>query len=171
MYQKRIRMVYCFLFRREDVIINLLVFIRACYRVGIIGACFGKGRKMKRKMIVIGAAAIAAVALFFAGWYVMFMYFGTGPTFPFIKVENVDVEKLDQVAVADNSLIGEAETEEEALEIAKQYGIEFVSFENGLALYHTEEDPFEVVARGQENGYPQLTVNFTRIGYDTDKLQ
>lgn len=75
---------------------------------------------------------------------------------------------MNQMTVADNSLMSEAETEEEAKKIAEQYGIEFISFENGLALYHTEDDPFEVIARGQENGFPQLSINFTRTGYDTN---
>lgn len=75
---------------------------------------------------------------------------------------------MNQMTVADNSLMSEAETEEAAREIAEQYGIEFISFENGLALYHTEDDPFEVIARGQENGFPQLSINFTRTGYDTN---
>ncbi len=128
---------------------------------------------MKKKMIVIGAVAIIAVIAFFAGWYVMFMQFGRGPAFPFVKLQEIDIDigNMDQVLVADNSLMAEAETEEEARKIAEQYGIEFVSYENGFALYHTEEDPFEVVARGEENGYPQLTVNFTRTGYDTNELK
>lgn len=126
---------------------------------------------MKKKMIVIGVVIIAAVIVFFAGWYVMFVHFGRGPTFPFLKVQNLDSESMDQVNIAENSLMSAAETEEEAREIAEQYGIEFVSFENGFALYHTEEDPFEVIARGEENGYPPLSVNFTRIGYDTNALQ
>lgn len=126
---------------------------------------------MKKKMIVIGVVIIAAVIVFFAGWYVMFVHFGRGPTFPFLKVQNLDLESMDQVNIAENSLMSAAETEEEAREIAEQYGIEFVSFENGFALYHTEEDPFEVIARGEENGYPPLSVNFTRIGYDTNALQ
>lgn len=98
----------------------------------------------------------------------MFMYFGRGPAFPFLKVQEMDMGSMDQMTVADNSLMSEAETEEEARKIAEQYGIEFISFENGFALYHTEDDPFEVIARGQENGFPQLSINFTRTGYDTN---
>lgn len=51
------------------------------------------------------------------------------------------------------------ETEEEALEIAELYGIEFVSLEYGVATFHTEEDPASVVKRGLENGWPKLTIN------------
>ena len=126
---------------------------------------------MKRKMFTIIIGIIGIIVLVLVGWYVMFMNFGMGPAFPFVKVQKMNLESVDQVMIADNSLMSETETEEAAREIAEQYGIEFISFENGIALYHTEEDPFEVIARGQENGYPQLSVNFIRTGYDTDGVQ
>ena len=53
-------------------------------------------------------------------------------------------------------------------QVQEQYGIEFVSFENGLALFRTEENPFDVIARGKENGYPELSINFIRTGYKTE---
>lgn len=123
---------------------------------------------MKRRMLIIIIGIIGFVALVLVGWYVMFMHFGRGPAFPFLKFQEMDMGSMNQMTVADNSLMSEAETEEAAREIAEQYGIEFISFENGIALYHTEEDPFEVIARGQENGFPQLSINFTRTGYDTN---
>lgn len=126
---------------------------------------------MKRKMFTIIIGIIGIIALALVGWYVMFMNFGIGPAFPFVKVQKMNLESVDRVMIADNSLMSETETEEAAREIAEQYGIEFISFENGIALYHTEEDPLEVIARGQENGYPQLSVNFIRTGYDTDGVQ
>ena len=117
---------------------------------------------MKRRTLIIAIGIVGIIVLVIVGWYVMFVHFGRGPAFPFLKVQKMNVESANQV------LMAEAETEADAQEIAEQYGIEFVSFENGLALYHTEEDPFEVVARGQENGYPQLSVNFVKSGYDTE---
>lgn len=126
---------------------------------------------MKKKMLTVVIVIIAVIVLVFVGWYVMFVHFGMGPTFPLLKVQKMNIEDMDKVMIADNSLMSEAESEEDAREIAEEYGIEFVSFENGVALYHTEEDPFEVIARGQENGYPQLSVNFIRVGYDTDGEQ
>lgn len=126
---------------------------------------------MKKKMLTVVIGIIVVSVLVIVGWYVMFVHFGTGPAFPFLKVQKIDIESMEQVMIAENSLMCEADTEEDAREIAKQYGIEFVSFENGIALYRTEEEPFEVIARGQENGYPQLSVNFIRTGYDTDEVQ
>lgn len=125
-------------------------------------------KKKKLTVVIVVIAVIAVIALVFVGWYIMFVHFGRGPAFPFLKVQQMNIESVDRVMIADNSLMSEAETEEKAREIAEQYGIEFVSFENGIALYHTEEDPFEVIARGQENGYAQLSVNFIRTGDNTD---
>ncbi|MBD5450103.1 MAG: hypothetical protein HDR28_08120 [Lachnospiraceae bacterium] len=124
---------------------------------------------MKKKMLTVVIIIVAVVALVLVGWYIMFMNFGIGPAFPFIKVQSMDLEGMDQMMMADDSLMAAAESEEEAQEIAEQYGIELVSYENGIALYHTEEYPFDVIARGQENGYPQLSINFVRTGYDTDE--
>jgi predicted small lipoprotein YifL len=51
------------------------------------------------------------------------------------------------------------ESEEEAQRIAELYGIELVSVEQEIAVFHTEEDPAEVVRRGEENGWPRLSIN------------
>ncbi len=56
-------------------------------------------------------------------------------------------------------LVALAETEEEAKAIAEQYGIELVSFSYGVATFHTEEDPQDVIARGEKNGWPTLSLN------------
>lgn len=50
---------------------------------------------------------------------------------------------------------------EEAMEIAELYDIELVLYEQGVATYHTEEDPKAVVQRGRENGWPLIAVNHT----------
>ena len=126
---------------------------------------------MGKRALTIVIGIVGIIVLVIVGWYVMFVHFGRGPTFPFFKIQKISMESVDQMMIADNSLMAEAETEKDAQEIAEQYDIELVSFENGLALYHTEEDPFEVIARGQENEYPQLSVNFIRSGHDTNEAQ
>ncbi len=126
---------------------------------------------MRKKMLMIGIVVVVIIVFVFGGWYIAFTRFGVGPAFPFLAVKKLDESQVEMLEVAENQLMALADTEEQAKEIAAQYGIEFVSFENGLALYHTEEDPFEVITRGQENGYPQISVNFVRSGYDTDEVQ
>lgn len=58
-----------------------------------------------------------------------------------------------------------AETREAADEIASLYGIELVSYEDGLAVYYTDEDPRNVILRGEENGWPQLSPNYIVTPY------
>lgn len=93
----------------------------------------------------------------------MFCYFGIGPAFPFLPVMQADIAEAEiGDNVGQNQLMALVETEDEAQEIAKQYGIEFVSFSEGVATYKTEEDPSEVIARGEENGYPPIFMNYVR---------
>ncbi len=59
-------------------------------------------------------------------------------------------------------LMALTDTRAEAEDIARQYGITLVSWQDGLALFFTEEDPESVVLRGAKNGWPQLSVNYQR---------
>ena len=120
---------------------------------------------MKKKMLTVLIVIIAVIALGFAGWYVMFVHFGRGPAFPFLPQKSISMEDMQNVQgemIAEEQLIALVETEEEAESIAEQYGIELVSFTQGVAGYKTEEDPNKVIAWGQDNGYPQLYLNMKR---------
>lgn len=56
-------------------------------------------------------------------------------------------------------LICIAGSEEEAKEIAEQYGITFLRFNAGIATFETSEDPQEVMQRGIDNGWTELSLN------------
>ena len=56
-------------------------------------------------------------------------------------------------------LIASCKDEKEAQDIADKYGIEFVDYSWGVAVFHTEEDPVSVINRGKKNGWPVLSVN------------
>lgn len=115
-------------------------------------------------MIVVGIVAV--VALIMGGWYYMFCYMGIGPAFPFLPMAELEIEGVQAMPLADNPLMATVDTEEEAKEIAELYGITFVSYENGIAVYQTDEDPMQVITRGQENDYPQLSLNLRRELYN-----
>lgn len=117
---------------------------------------------MKKKMLTTIIIIAVVIILLLAGWYVAFCKFGVGPAFPFLPMEKVEIGQTDMSQLADNPLMALAESEEEARTIAEQYGITFVSYDNGVALYQTDEDPFQVIARGQENDYPPLSLNLAR---------
>lgn len=122
---------------------------------------------MNKKMIAIGVVVIAVVA-FFAGWYVMFVHFGRGPAFPFLPTASV-AEYVVPVSDASETepLMTLVDNEETAMGIAEQYGITFVSFQDGVATFYTDEDINEVLERGEKNGYPPVYINQKRELYDS----
>lgn len=56
-------------------------------------------------------------------------------------------------------LICAAQSQEEAQSIADLYGIALVDWGYGVASFYTEEDPREVIRRGQEKGWAELSLN------------
>ena len=69
------------------------------------------------------------------------------------------VENVATDIPAGEELYAVVSNEEDAQAIADQYGIELVEYAQGVATYHTEEDPGTVVRRGRENGWHPLAVN------------
>ena len=120
---------------------------------------------MKREMCIILIGIIGIIVLVLAGWYVMFVHFGRGSAFPFLPTVELGLEGAQTMPFADSPLMAVVDTEEEARKIAELYGITFVSYENGIAVYQTDEDPMQVIARGQENDYPRLSLNLKRELY------
>lgn len=64
-----------------------------------------------------------------------------------------------ETETAGGRLVCSAETEEQAQAIAELYGIELVDYQHGLALYLTEEDPYTVIKRGRDQGWPELSLD------------
>lgn len=117
---------------------------------------------MRKKMLMIGIVVVVSIVFVFGGWYIAFTRFGVGPAFPFLAVKKLDESQVEMLEVAENQLMALVDTEEQAQEIAAQYGITLVSCDMGVAVYHTEENPLEVINRGQENGYPELSLNYVQ---------
>ncbi len=68
-------------------------------------------------------------------------------------------QDLPGAYVSGEELLCLADSKEEAQKIADMYGIELVKYGMGVATFHTEEDPYEVIARGKKEGYPELSLN------------
>lgn len=117
---------------------------------------------MKKKMVIAIIIVIAGILLLAAGWHIMFTYLGIGPVLPFMKVEKAELNPAGALVSAEAPLMALVNTQEEAEELAGQYDIELVSYEDGIALYQTEEDLYAVIARGEENDYPSLSINYVR---------
>ena len=117
---------------------------------------------MNKKMFIFVSVILIVAAAGLGLWYVAFCQYGIGPAFPFMPQQHIPGSEMEEIKVDENALAGAADSEQQAQEIAEQYGIELISYENGIAVYHTDEDPYEVIARGEENGYPPLSINYIR---------
>lgn len=115
---------------------------------------------MKNKVLTVIIVIVIITVLVLGGWYLLFTRFGVGPVPPLLPVKKLDQSQIKSLELAENQLLTLADTEEQAQEIAELYGIALFSYEGGVAVYHTEENPLEVIARGQENGYPELSLNY-----------
>lgn len=122
---------------------------------------------MKNRMLMIVIIVVAIVVLVMGAWYVLFMHFGIGPVFPFADVKTIEIEMPTGNPSAAEPLMTLTDSEESARVIAEQYGITFVSFQEGVATYYTDEDPNQVISRGEENGYPTLYINYPRELFDS----
>ena len=58
-----------------------------------------------------------------------------------------------------NELIGLFEDKKQAVEVGELYGIELVSFSYGVASFRCEGDAEELIALGEANGWPPLSLN------------
>ena len=68
----------------------------------------------------------------------------------------------DKIPVGEDAqLLCMTQTQEEAQEIAALYGIELVAWYDGLATFRTDEDPREVIRRGEAQGWQTLELNHT----------
>lgn len=121
-----------------------------------------KGDWMKKKVLKIVIVVLAVILLLLGGWYVLFSYFGIGPVFPYMNTTVIESHISSGEVSETEPLIALTENEEAAREIAEQYGITFVAYQDGVATYYTDEDPNEVITRGEENGYPTLYINYQR---------
>ncbi len=62
-------------------------------------------------------------------------------------------------AAPGEELLCMADSEEEAKRIAELYQIELIRYGDGVAVFHTEEDPRAVIERGVKESLPGLSIN------------
>lgn len=120
------------------------------------------GILMKKKWIIVLIVLIVIIVLALGGWKM--------GLFDRLFPKKVEVEDKQSIENLDgNSLIAEGkelfavvDSETKAQEIAELYGIELVGFADGVAVYTTDEVPRDVILRGKEEGYPEISINFLR---------
>lgn len=73
-------------------------------------------------------------------------------------LSSVGIEFAEQI-VEGEELMCLVSSDKEAQEIAEKYGIEVVNVTYGVATFHTDKDPYEVIEEGKKKGYPLLEIN------------
>lgn len=125
---------------------------------------------MKRKMMTMITAFVIVIMVALAGWYTAFCKLGIGPAFPFLASAKMRSDDTIPAEIAEQPLMALVETQEQAQEIAELYGIEMISCEEGVAVYATDKDPYEVIDEGDKKGYPPLSVNYVRMAEELEEL-
>lgn len=65
-------------------------------------------------------------------------------------------------------LMCRADDEKQAREIAELYGIKFIGYAEHIATFNADEDADAVIARGKENGWPELSRNDPVYAFSQD---
>ena len=117
---------------------------------------------MKKKIIILAVILILLV-LIIVVLYLLSTKSGVGLPFHSTNTYELGADSTVKVDINElttgRELIGLFESEQEAKNVADLYGITFVSFDTGVAVFSTDENPYDVIERGQENGYPPLATN------------
>jgi len=65
-----------------------------------------------------------------------------------------------------NELVGLFDSEREAKACAELYGIELISYSYEVAVFRCEGDPEKLIAEGEKNGWPELSLNHVYQAFD-----
>ena len=125
---------------------------------------------MNKKMMTITAVFLIVIVTGLTGWYIAFCKLGVGPAFPFLVSAKTRGDDTMPAEIAEQPLMALARTREEAQEVAELYEIELYSFEEGVAVYATDRDPYDVIVEGDKKGYPPLSVNYVRTAEELEEL-
>ncbi len=117
---------------------------------------------MKKKIRISVILFISVFLLIMSGGHIMYTDLASRLMLPFMKVTRVEINPVSEFAAEDAPLMAVVESIEDARETAGQYGIELISFEDGIALFQTKENPLVVISRGEQYNYPPLSVNYVR---------
>lgn len=118
-------------------------------------------RKQKNILIILTVLLVILAAVVIGGWKMGWLkdLFTKRQQIEFSQAVLIRDEEAGQNT---GELMAVTETKEEAEKIAELYGIKLESFEEGVAVYSTTEPVWDVISRGKELGYPELSLNYVR---------
>lgn len=100
--------------------------------------------KKSKKILMVAAGIVGITVLLGAGFFLR-------PK----KAAEIKKEEPN-----DLELVGLAESEEAALELAQAYEIELISYNLGVAVFQTDKSYTEITAIGKEKGLAELSINY-----------
>ena len=106
--------------------------------------------KKKRMTVIVVVAIVAVAAVLSAAFFLR-------PKEAVYGVERPEQGMLE--------LIGLADTEAQAEQMATDYGIQLIRYAEGVATFQTDKTYDEIVEIGQEKGLEELSINDTNTIY------
>lgn len=101
---------------------------------------------MKNKKIIMVAVGIVGVAVLLGAGF-------------FLRPKKAANGFAMEEETGPLELVGAAESEEAASELAQDYEIELISYEQGIAVFQTDKSYAEITAIGKEKGLVELSIN------------
>ena len=87
---------------------------------------------------------------------------GTGPTADATEPANLPTAaSIPDEYGSRGQLMATVDSQEDAQRLADLYGITLVDFRYRIAVFRTDENPRDVIRRGEEQGWPPLSLNHT----------
>lgn len=115
---------------------------------------------MKKMKLVLGiGACVAIVGIIYICVSLSMMPKGELSEYPAGNLGDIISDEGEYYMMA------EANSEEEAKNIAELYGITFEGYLNGIGRYTTTKNPEDLFRLGDENGYPPLELSQKIVKY------
>lgn len=118
-----------------------------------------------KKERVKTVAILCVLALIIGGVLIYQYCLKTEVSYPISELKAKYSSALNESGRESWQLLSNADSLEEAEEIAAMYQVTLLEYADGVALYETQEEPLEVIRRGEQEGYPQMWMNSERVAY------
>lgn len=115
---------------------------------------------MNRKTVVVILASVAIVVVAVSVAAILINHGKASAKEEYLQ----DASELKEFGAATDTgiirLTCLTDSQQEAEQIAQSYGIEFVSFEYGVAVFISDKPYHELIAYGEENNLKQLSIDY-----------
>lgn len=137
---------------------------------------------MRKKMGIIAIIVAISVLVVLGIWYFCSRVLLVGPSFLFMPIKELNSDSTfisqeelgmdereedgwvederDNEQWVEDELLAVVDSKEEAEKIAITYNLTLLSYDGMIALYHTDENPVDVINRATEEGFLGFELNY-----------